>query len=120
MNNSLEGTTAQALKYIASPLRFFALAIVLLAAIIVVLAWKSTLPPDLTSNLIITAFVGFFGIILLVIFLVLLAPKKLVFDQEAHLTMLREHLGDNEFSNSYITGSLPNVRATDVNTDRRE
>ena len=120
MNNIREGITARVIKYVASPLRFFALAIALLGAIIVVLAWKSTLPPDLTGSLIKITFGGFLGIILLVIFLVLFFPKKLVFDQEAHLTMLRENLGDNELPNPYVTGTLPNVPATDVITDRRK
>ena len=120
MNNIREGITARAIKYVASPLRFFALALVLLAAIIVVLAWKSALPPDLAGKLIQTAFYGLLGIIGLVTILVLFFSKKLVFDQEAHLTVLREHLGDNELPSPYVTGTLPNVPATHVITDRRE
>ena len=109
MNNNREGIY-RVIKYVASPLHFFALIIVSLAFIIVMLAWKSTLPSDLTFRLIITAFVVLLGIIILVTILFIFFPKKLVFDKEAHLTMLREQLGDNE-----ITGSLSNIRAIDAN-----
>jgi len=94
-------------KTVASPLRFFAVAVVALAALIIALAWKSSLPPDVTSTLIIIAFAALILLIIIVAFLVIFYPKKLVFDQEAHLTVLREHLGDNELQVLYLPGQLP-------------
>lgn len=96
-------------KTVASPLRFFAVAAVSLTAIIVVLGWKSALPAELTSTLIIIAFGTLIFLIGTVALLVVFFPKKLVFDQEAHLTVLREHLGDSELPITYLPGSLPNI-----------
>ena len=96
-------------RTVATPLRFFAVAALALTAIIVVLTWKSTLPADLTANLIIVAFVALMLLILAVTLLVVFFPKKLVFDQEAHLTVLREKLGDNELKIAYLPGQLPNA-----------
>lgn len=100
------------IKTVASPLRFFAVAAVILGAIIVVLAWKSALPANVTVNIIIVAFVVLLILIVLVGGLVIFYPKKLVFDQEAHLTVMREKLGDNELPMPYEPGVLPNVAAT--------
>ena len=97
----------QIVKTVASPLRFFALASVILAVLIIALAWKSTLPANVTSTLIVIAFTALILLILIVAFLVVFYPKKLVFDQEAHLTVLRERLGDNELPVLYIPGTLP-------------
>lgn len=94
-------------KTVASPLRFFAIAAVALTAVIVALAWKSILPPTTTERLIVVAFAALIVLIGVVTYLVIFHPKKLVFDQEAHLTVLRERLGDNELGTTYITGMLP-------------
>ncbi len=96
----------QVLKTVASPLRFFAVAALALTAIIVVLSWKSILPAELTATLIIIAFGALILLILCVTLLVIFFPKKLVFDQEAHLTVLREKLGDSELPHLYIPGQL--------------
>lgn len=97
----------QVVKTVASPLRFFAVAAVSLTLIVVVLAWKSALPPNITQNLIVVAFVALMLLIFVVAYLVIFHPKKLIFDQEAHLTVLREKLGDNELSVTYFSGQLP-------------
>ena len=113
MDNFREGAY-RVIKTVASPLRFFAVAAVVLGAIIVVLAWKSSLPPDITVQLIIGAFVVLMVLLVLVAVLVVFYPKKLVFDQEAHLTVLREKLGDNELPMSYEPGALPNVTPSNM------
>ena len=104
-------------KSVASPLRFFAVIVTIFGLIIVALAWKSTLPPDVTEQLIVVSFVALFLIILVVVFLVIFFPKKLIFDQEAHLTVMREQLGDSELSNLYSAGALPKVSATIAQTE---
>lgn len=91
----------------ASPLRFFAVATLALTAIIIVLSWKSGLPAELTATLIVVAFGALILLILCVTLLVIFFPKKLVFDQEAHLSVLREKLGDNELAGAYFSGQLP-------------
>lgn len=96
-------------RTVASPLRFFAVAAVALTLLIIALAWRSTLPPLVTERLIVIAFVALLGLIGIVTILVIFYPKKLVFDQEAHLTVLREHLGDSELSGFYVSGALPSV-----------
>lgn len=96
-------------KTVASPLRFFAVAAVALTALIIALAWKSTLPSEVTSTLIIIAFAALILLIVIVTFLVVFYPKKLVFDQEAHLTVLRERLGDSELKVLYLPGELPSM-----------
>ena len=116
MDNIREGIY-RVVKSVASPLHFFAAAVIIMGGIIVVLAWKSTLPPQLTVQLITSAFFVLLALILLVTILVIFFPKKLIFDQEAHLTMLREQLGDNEIP---LAGVPPNVRAPNVITNERE
>ena len=108
------------LKTVASPLRFFAVAAIVLGAIIVVLAWKSTLPPEVTVNIITIAFIVLMALIILVAILVVFFSYYFVFDQEAHLTVLRENLGDNELPSSYEPGALPNVTATHAITHEED
>ena len=108
MTDTLEGWY-KIVKTVASPLRFFAVAAVALAVLIIALAWKSALPFGVTSTLIIIAFVALILLIVIVTFLVIFYPKKLVFDQEAHLTVLRERLGDNELRVLYLPGQLPSM-----------
>jgi len=96
-------------KTVASPLRFFAVAAISLTAIVLVLAWKSALPPEVTERLIVIAFAALLLLIGIVTLLVIFWPKKLVFDQEAHLTVLRERLGDSELGITYVSGALPAV-----------
>ncbi len=119
MDNIREGAY-RVIKTVASPLRFFAVAAIVLGAIIVVLAWKSALPPDVTVILITIALVVLLVLLVLVAILVIFFPKKLVFDQEAHLTVLREQLGDSELPSSYLPGALQNVPATSALTDERD
>ncbi|MEW7987569.1 MAG: hypothetical protein AB2784_08020 [Candidatus Thiodiazotropha endolucinida] len=119
MDNIREGAY-RVIKTVASPLRFFAVAAIVLGVIIVVLAWKSSLPPDVTVNIITVAFVVLLVLIILVGVLVIFSPKKLIFDQEAHLTVLREKLGDNELPMSYEQGALPSVTATEALTHMEE
>jgi hypothetical protein len=106
-------------KTVASPLRFFAVAAVALAAIVIALGWRSTLPAETTATLILVAFGSLVLLILLVAVLVVFAPKKLTFDQEAHLTVLRERLGDNELKGTYLPGALPAVEPKAVIEDQR-
>lgn len=86
--------------------------VLVLGAIIVMMAWKSSLLPEITVYIILVAFIVLVVLIFLVAILVVLFPKKLVFDQEAHLAVMREKLGDNELPMSYELGFLPNVSAT--------
>lgn len=109
MNGQMRESMYRIVKTVASPLRFFAVAALVLAAIIIVLAWKSALPPDVTLVLIVVAFTVLVGLIGVVTVLVVWHPKKLVFDQEAHLTVLRERLGDSELPALYVPGTVPSV-----------
>jgi len=109
MAESVKEAVYKLVKLVASPLRFFAVALLLLAGIIIFLAWKSTLPAEVTANLIYLAFAVFILLLLLVCILVIAFPKKLTFDQEAHLTVLRERLGDHELSVTYFSGTIPVV-----------
>ena len=109
--NDIRETAHRAIKSVASPLRFFALAVVVLGAIIGVLAWKSALPPDVTVNIIYVTLATLLVLIVLVAILIMFFPKKLVFDQDAHLAVLREGLGDNELPTSYEPTELPKVAA---------
>lgn len=99
----------KAIKLVATPLRFFAVALLILATMVILLAWKSSLPPELTVGLIYTAMATFILLLLVVCVLVVFFPKKLTFDQEAHLTVLREKLGDSELKAPYLSGALPAV-----------
>lgn len=91
----------------------------MLAAIIVVgLVWESTLPPDVTVKIIYVAFVVLLILIALVAVLIVFAPKKLVFDQQTHLTVLREGLGDSELPMSYQPKSSSKVAATRAGTNK--
>lgn len=99
------------IRSVASPLRFFALAVGVLGAIIVVLAWKSALPPDVTVHIIYVASATLLFLIILVAVLIMFYPKKLVLDQEAHLAVMRERLGDSELPMSYEARDLPRVAA---------
>ena len=109
--NDIREAAHRTIKSVASPLRFFALAVGVLGAIIVVLAWKSALPPDVTVNVIYVTLATLLILIVLVAVLIMFFPKKLVFDQEAHLAVLRERLGDNELTTSYEQRELPKVAA---------
>ena len=102
------------IKTVASPLRFFAVVVGLMVFLIFGLAWKSTLPADITAKMIFCAFVVLIVLLVIVTILVICFPKKLTFDQEAHLTMLREKLGDSELPSTYFPGALPNVEANAV------
>lgn len=96
------------LKTVAAPLHFFAVAIMALAGIVIALVWKSTLPYGLTVVLTVAALVMVFALICLVAVLVIFFPRKLVFDKEAHLTVLRERLSDNELPEPYFGGMRRN------------
>lgn len=106
---SAKESVHQVIRTVATPLRFFAVAAIALTAIIVVLGWKSALPAEITATLISIAFGALILLIVAVTFLVVFYPKKLVFDQEAHLTVLRERLGDSELKVTYFSGQLPNT-----------
>ena len=110
--NDVRGIAYRTIKSVASPLHFFALAAILLAVIIVGLAWKSSLPPDVTVKIIYAAFVVLLVVIGVVVLLIVLLPKKLVFDQETHLAVLRERLGDSELPTPYGPGGLSKIEAT--------
>lgn len=109
MSETIREAVYKVIRLVATPLRFFAVALLLLAAMIVMLAWKSALPAEMTVNLIYMSLGMFMLLLLVVCVLVIFFPKKLTFDQEAHLTVLREKLGDNEFTMSYFSGTLPAV-----------
>lgn len=95
------------LKTVAAPLQFFAVAILALTGVVIALVWKSALPHELTVQLTVAALVMVFALIFLVTVLVIFFPRKLVFDKEAHLIVMRERLGDNEVSEPYLGGMLP-------------
>lgn len=83
------------MKSVASPLLFFALVAVLY---ILYMALGMLL------------FVMF--VIVVVALLMVFSPKKLVFDQETHLALLREGLGDSELPTPYGPRELPKIEAT--------
>ena len=95
---------------VASPLHFFAVVALALVAIIILLPWKSSLPSVVTVWIISIAFGALLIVIILVAILIIFYPKKLTFDKEAHLSVMRENLGDNELP-MYMPGTLPNVAA---------
>ncbi|MDE0030370.1 MAG: hypothetical protein OXU42_13330 [Deltaproteobacteria bacterium] len=99
--NVFRGIGYKTIKSVASPLHFFALLIILLATIIVGLAWKSTLPPDVTVRIIYVAAGMLLFVVVLVAFLIVFFPQKLTFDRETHLAVLRERLGDSELPTPY-------------------
>ena len=107
------------LKTVAAPLHFFAVAILALAGIVVALVWKSTLPAELTVQLTVAALVLVFALICLVAVLVIFFPKKLVFDKEAHLIVMRERLSDNEFPEPYLHGEEHRRKASKL-IERKE
>lgn len=107
------------LKTVAAPLHFFAVAILALAGVVVALVWKSSLPPALTVQLTVAALVMVFALICLVTVLVIFFPKKLVFDKEAHLIVMRERLSDNEFPEPYRHGEVLRKQATKL-IERKE
>ena len=109
--NDIREAAHRTIKSVASPLRFFALAVGVLGTIIVVLAWKSALPPDVTVNIIYVTSAMLLILIVVVAVLIVFFPKRLVFDQEAHLAVLRERLGDKELPTSYEPRELPKVAA---------
>lgn len=120
MIESAKVSLHQVVKTVASPLRFFAVAAVALTAIVLVLAWKSLLPAETTATLIVIAFGALIFLIAVVTFLVIFFPKKLVFDQEAHLSVLRERLGDHELKDTYFLGQLPNTQPSAVLLSKQE
>ncbi len=107
MENELKEGVFRVIRFVASPLRFFAVAIAALLAAACALAWKSTLPPATTGALIYYILIAVGLLLALVTYLIVFHPRKLVFDQEAHLTYLRERLGDNTLDATYVPGSLP-------------
>ena len=110
-------TASRLIRGVASPLRFFALALVVLGSIVIGLAWKSALPPEATSRLIYITLIVLVLLLILVVVLIVFFPKKLVFDQDAHLAVLREGLGDDELPTSYEPGTSRNMPAPSRVTD---
>lgn len=106
MEETLKESVFHVVRFVASPLRFFAVAITVLLATIIGLAWKSMLPPETTAILIYILLFAVIILLLLVTFLIIWHPAKLVFDQEAHLTYLRERLGDSTLDTSYMPGTI--------------
>ena len=96
-------------KSVATPLHFLAFIGLLLIVCVFMLAWKSILPPDETSSLIRLLILSFIVIVVITLIFIIFMPEKLVFDKEAHITVMREKLGDHEFPTPYITGTLPNA-----------
>ena len=96
-------------KYVATPLHFLAFIGFLLIACVLMLAWGSNLPPDETVLLIKILILSFISLVVITLILFIFMPEKLVFDKEAHITVMREKLGDHELPAPYITGTLPNA-----------
>lgn len=105
MEEKITEGASRIIRSMASPLRFFAVVIGVLLAAIIGLAWKSALPPSVTAVLIYFLLGAVGALILLVAFLIIWHPRKLVFDQEAHLTYLREQLGDSLLETTYSPGA---------------
>ena len=110
----------QVVKWVASPLHFFAVIAVLLVAVILILPMHPALPQDVISSIVKSSFVLLTILICMVTILVVWHPRKLTFDKEAHLTVLREKLGDNELDTIYIPGQLPNVLSDESARDKEE
>ena len=105
MGNSEKGFD-KIIESVASPLHFFVVVIVGLTGIIILLPWKSSLQEGVTVWITWIAFAVLVGVIVLVTVLLIRSPKKLTFDKEAHLSVLRERLGDSELSIPYEPGDL--------------
>ena len=72
-------------KTVATPLRYFAVVMIALVLLIIMLAWKSALPSEMTMTLIKYVLTLLVLQVAVVPLLIVLCPKRLVFDQEAHL-----------------------------------
>lgn len=88
------------MKSVASPLHFFALAAVL--------------------YIVYTAFGMLLFVIVVVALLMVFFPKKLVFDQETHLAVLREGLGDSELPTTYGPRELSKIEAARETADKED
>lgn len=91
------------MKSVASPLLFVALVAVLY---ILYTAFGKLL------------FVMF--VIVVVALLMVFSPKKLVFDQETHLAVLREGLGDSELPTTYGPRELSKIEAARETADKED
>lgn len=84
-----------------SPLKFFMILVVVFGGLAYALITNSSLPSELTVTLTLVIL----GLILLIgigiTILLIFHPKKLTFDKEAHITVMREHLGDSELPLKY-------------------
>ncbi len=89
-------------KSVAAPLHFFSLLIIAILFMVSTLAWKSNLPSETTFNIICFLIVFLVLIVGLVVFLVIKHPRKLTFDKESYIIMMRESLSDSEMSRHYI------------------
>ena len=119
--NDVRGIAYKTIKNVASPLKFFTAVVISLAVIIVVgLTWESGLPPDVTANIIYMTFGMFLIVIVVVTLLIVFFPKKLVFDQETHLAVLREGLRDNELPTPYGPRELSKIDATREIADKED
>lgn len=64
------------------------------------------------ANIVYMVLAMFLVIIVVVALLIVFSPKKLVFDQETHLTVLREGLGDSELPTPYGPREMAKIGAT--------
>ena len=64
------------------------------------------------ANIVYMAFGMLLFAIVVVVLLLVFFPKKLVFDQETYLALLREGLGDSELPTPYGPRELPKIEAT--------
>ena len=78
------------------------------------------MPSDVTENIIYAAFGMLLIVIVVVTLLIVFYPKKLVFDQETHLAVLRERLGDSELPTPYGPGGLSKIEATREIADKED
>jgi ABC-type transport system involved in multi-copper enzyme maturation permease subunit len=107
MEEAIKESAFKVVRFIASPLRFYAFTIASILSAICVLAWKSNLSSMVTGIMVFILIILVCFLLVLVTILLIFHPKKLVFDQEAHLAYLREKLGDNTLTETYLPGSLP-------------
>ena len=97
----MKNSIYKVVKSVAAPLHYFSVVIIAITLAIVFIAWKSTLPSEDTMRIIYLCLIIGAVSILMVFFLVIKYPKKLTFDRESHITMMREKLGDSELGEYY-------------------
>ena len=117
--HNLRESAYRVVRNVAAPLHFFAVVAIVLGAIIVSFT-LSDLPPEIRLLLIERTYFVLIFVVIVVGILIVFFPKKLVFDKEAHLAVMREKLGDSEFPIPYEAGTHPLVNESKIQIEGRK